>query len=286
MAPPFLDFPHARLPAGYAGSLKDPPGSPVRPRPAATLALLREAPDGLEVLLLKRSDSTRFIPGAFVFPGGRVDENDASAAISTFLGGPSPSEADTRLGISGGRPPGLAYWAAALRETFEEAGILVERGAAGFRAVPLDQEENDGRLRKELHGGRATFPEVLKAMGATLDGKRLAYIGHWKTPVQERYRYDTRFFGAEIPADCPAFPDGVEMVEALWITPTDALTRNRAGGFPMVFPTLMTLQALEPFRSPRSALEHLAGRKIPCLLPRVEAREDGVRLSLEAVGPV
>lgn len=286
MAPQSLDFPHARLPAGYAGSLKDAPESPVRPRPAATIALLREARDRMEVLLLKRSDSTRFIPGAFVFPGGRVDENDASAETFALLNGPSPSDADTRLGVAGGRLPGLAYWAAALRETFEEAGILVERGAAGFRAVPLDQKEKHGRLRKELHGGRATFPEVLEAMGATLDGKRVAYIGHWKTPVQERYRYDTRFFGAEIPADCPAFPDGVEMVEALWITPTDALTRNRAGGFPMVFPTLMTLQALEPYRSPRKALEHLAGREIPCLLPRVEAREDGVRMSLEAVDSV
>jgi len=240
----------------------------------------------MEVLLLRRSGSARFIPGAFVFPGGRVDENDASPEISPFLDGPSPSEADTRLGIVGGHLPGLAYWTAALRETFEEAGILVERGLTGCRAVPVSQQKGNGRLRRDLHGGKATFPQVLQAMGASLDGRRMAYIGHWRTPVQERYRYDTRFFGAEIQAGCPAFPDGVEMVEALWITPTEALTRNRAGSFPLVFPTLITLQSLAPFQSPRRALENLSERPVPCLLPRVEAREDGVRMVLETVSPL
>jgi len=240
----------------------------------------------MEVLLLRRSDSARFIPGAFVFPGGRVDENDASPEISPFLDAPRPSEADTRLGIVGGRLRGLAYWTAALRETFEEAGILVERGSPGYRAVPLSQQGETGRLRRDLHRGRVTFPDVLKAMGANLDGRRMAYIGHWRTPVQERYRYDTRFFGAEVAAGCPAFPDGVEMVEAMWITPTEALTRNRTGSFPMVFPTLVTLQSLQPFQSPRRALESLSEKPIPCLLPRVEAREDGVRMVPECVRPV
>jgi 8-oxo-dGTP pyrophosphatase MutT (NUDIX family) len=240
----------------------------------------------MEVVLLRRSNSTRFIPGAFVFPGGRVDEADTSTDLLALLEGPTPAEADDRLGIPGGHPPGLAYWAAALRETFEEAGILLAGGGGGCRAVPLDGKDPTGRLRRDLHEGNTSFPAVLEAMGATLDGKRVAYIGHWKTPVQERYRYDTRFFGAEITADCPVFPDGVEMVEALWMTPTEALSRNRRGDLPMVFPTLMTLQALEPFRSPREALRELARRDIPCLLPRVEVTEDGVRMVLETADPL
>jgi 8-oxo-dGTP pyrophosphatase MutT (NUDIX family) len=278
MKPASLLIPYERLPEGYARSLADPPDPPVEPKPAATLVLLREGSGSIEVLLLKRSDRTRFIPGAFVFPGGRVDEADSSPDVLPVLSGPSHPEADALLGIAGREGSGLAYWIAALRETFEEAGILVERGGKGARSVPLDGRKGEGALRAGLHEGRTSFPRVLEAMGAILDGGRVAYIGHWQTPAQEHFRYDTRFFGVEVPAGCRAFPDGVEMVEALWMTPTEALNRNCAGGFPMVFPTLMTLQALEPYRSPRKALEALAKGPIAGILPHVEALEHGVRM--------
>jgi hypothetical protein len=96
------------------------------------------------------------------------------------------------------------------------------------------------------------------------------------TPVQERQRYDARFFAAELPESCPVFPDGEEMLEAIWVTPSEALSLNREGTLPMVFPTLVTLEALMPFETPADALRELGGRKIPRLLPLVEESGNGV----------
>lgn len=275
-----------QLPPGYPRSIEvspDPPHPPVTPRPAATVALLRPGNRGMEVLLLRRNRRARFIPGAYVFPGGRVDDSDADPALRPLIAGPSPEDLDSRLGLSGGHPPGIAFWAAALREAFEETGILLESGGRGFRSVPKDGVGEESRLRRELHRGSVSFPEVLVRLGAVLSGDDTVYIGHWVTPVQERYRYDTRFFGAEVPEGCPAFPDGSELVEAVWITPSEALTRNREGTLPMVFPTLLTLQALTGFESPSQALLEMGRKEIRRLLPRVEGSREGVRMVLNSL---
>jgi len=237
----------------------------------------------MEILLLRRSRRARFIPGAYVFPGGRVDDADAASTVLPRLVGQSADDADSRLGLSGSHPPGIAFRVAALREAFEETGILLESGGEEFRSIPMNGGGEESRLRQELQGGRVTFPEVLARMGAVLSANSPTYIGHWVTPVQERYRYDTRFFGAEVQEGCPAFPDGNELVEAVWITPTEALARNREGTLPMVFPTLLTLQALTGFDSPSQALLEMGRRRIPRLLPRVEGSREGVRMILDSV---
>jgi len=277
-----LFVPFKQLPPGYAGTLGPPPDPPVTPKPAATLALLREGREGLEVLLLKRGNRTSFIPGAFVFPGGRVDADDTSPGVHAFLKGLSSAEADARLGITQGETPGPAFWATAIRETFEETGVLLEECVGGSRSVPMGEEEGYSRWREKLHSGEASFEAILGKMGASLGGGRVAYIGHWVTPVQERYRYDTRFFAAEASVACPVFVDGVEMVESVWVTPSAALAGNREGNFPMVFPTLVTLRSLEPFGTPAEALETLGKRKVPRRLPRVEETGDGVRMIVDA----
>jgi len=235
----------------------------------------------MEVLLLERNRRARFIPGAYVFPGGRVDDADSAAVLRPLLAGPNPGDADSRLGISGGHPPGIAFWVAALREAFEEAGVLLESGGEKFRFIPMDGEGEESRLRKELQQGTLTFGEVLTGMGSVLAADAATYIAHWVTPLQERYRYDTRFFGAEVPEGCPAFPDGSELVDAVWVTPSEALARNREGTLPMAFPTLMTLRALTLFDSPSQALRALGRKEIPRLLPRVEASPGGVRVTLD-----
>ena len=285
MNPTSLVVPFERLPPGYARTLGPPPDPPVTPRPAATLALLRKGCKGPEVLLLRRSHRTRFIPGAFVFPGGRVDEGDTSPQLQRLLEGLSPDEANARLGISDPSLPGVAFWIAALRETFEETGVVLGGGTNGVGSVSLEDQDRPGRLRRDLQEGVISFVDVLKELGVVLGLGGVSYFGHWVTPVQERYRYDTRFFAAEIPPDCPVFPDGVELVESLWLTPTEALDRNREGGLPLVFPTLFTLRALQPFKTPGEALEALGGEEIPRLLPRVEETEDGVRMVLEGLPP-
>jgi len=271
-----------RLPPGYSRSLADPPAVPVRPRPAATIALLRKGADGLEVLLLKRSARTRFIPGAYVFPGGRVEPEDASEGVIYRVTGLTAAEADGHLGTSGADLPGIAFFVAALRETFEETGILLGEDSGQCRSVKNGGEEDgEGRFRTGLRRGSMELPEVLDGLGARLGAGRVSYMAHWVTPVQERYRYDTRFFVAEVPRGCPAFPDGEELVEHLWVTPAEAMRRNEGGSLPMVFPTLFTLEALAAFRDPAEALLRMGGPHIPRLLPIVEDTPTGIRMTLQ-----
>jgi 8-oxo-dGTP pyrophosphatase MutT (NUDIX family) len=274
--PSSMLVPFHRLPSGYARSLRLARSGPATPRPAATLALLRMAERGMEVLLLQRSHRTRFIPGAYVFPGGRVDQKDAAPDLFERLDGPSLEAADARLDIRGTFPPGLAFWVAALRETFEETGVLLASGSAGYRFAPQDEKNDLGRLRGALHRGAIDFRTVVDTVGSKLAGTKISYIGHWVTPVQERQRYDARFFAAELPGSCPVFPDGEEMLKAIWMTPSQALSLNREGSLPMVFPTLVTLEALMTFETPADALRELGEREVPRLLPQVEESGSGV----------
>ena len=280
MSQPPVVLPINRLPRGYAGTLESPPETPVTPRPAATLALLRKCPEGLEVLLLKRSDRARFIPGAYVFPGGRVEESDASEDVSPFPGNPTQRQNGDWVGRTLEGPPASAFVVAALRETFEETGILLQRGEASCLSYPPSPRNEGTRLRHALHDGELSFRDVLDDLGVELASQQLTYIGHWVTPVQEKYRYDTRFFGAEVSAGCPAYPDGMELVESIWFTPHEALALNRDGRLPMVFPTIFTLQAMAPFSDPAEALRVLGTQEIPRRLPRVEKARDGIRMIL------
>ncbi len=270
-----------RLPPGYEKSLTRHRRPPATPSPAATLMLLRSGHRGLEVLLLKRGARTRFIPGAYVFPGGRVDPEDASPHHLAFVEKSSMKGAPALMEVTPGEPPPMAFVIAALRETFEETGILLDAASEIPRSVPMKGREPGSLMRQELHQGRLEFSSVLDRLEATLGVERITYVGHWTTPVQERYRYDTRFFASEVPSTCAAYPDGVEMVESLWLTPSEALDRNRQGLLPLVIPTMVTLESLAPFDSPGAAIQALGGREVTRLLPRVEVSDGGVSVSLE-----
>jgi 8-oxo-dGTP pyrophosphatase MutT (NUDIX family) len=190
------------------------------------------------------------------------------------------------LGPTGSGQPALAFWVAAMREAFEETGILLCRGEKGaddplLQGNPEGREEIMARARYRLLAGDMTFHQVLVELNATLDASALAYVGHWLTPECEPRRYETRFFLAEAPSDVRVTPHEKELVEALWITPGDALARNREGTLPLVLPTLFTLEQLEPFRSPREAMRQLKARPIPRRLPRPERTQGGVRFHLE-----
>ena len=267
-----------RLPPGYEKALRNPPDPPVKPRPAATLALLRKAPSGLEVLLLKRTPRARFIPGAYVFPGGRVDPTDGSAEVAALRSGHAGAGADPHTPDTSSDQVAAAHQVAALRETLEETGILVGGGPAGEGTWNLSSHGRENSILPALRSGALTFAQALERLGRPALPPSLPLIGHWVTPVQERYRYDTLFFGIQVPADCRAVPDGSELVEGIWLTPEEALDRNRAGGLPMVFPTLETLEALSAFSDPAEALTALSQREIPRLLPEVEETGDGIRM--------
>ncbi len=298
---PGLDpvVPYHRLPEGFLRLLDNPPDPPVIPQPSATLILLRNPSGGvvrgggLELLLLKRSPRSGFIPGAWVFPGGTVDVEDGDPRWLPYLQGLSPGRARERLhhGHShpASHPPPWAYWVAAIRETFEETGVLLwterrkgwptdPRERAG--EPPRVEEKHIALARSRLLKKEEGFLGILEGLGLDLDAGSLEYNGHWLTPECEPRRYETRFFVAEAKPDARVWPHESEMVDALWITPEEALARNRGGGFPLVFPTLFTLEELRRFSTPEEALDSFRDRPVPRRLPEPERAEGGVRFKL------
>ena len=261
---PFL-IPADRLPEGFARSIDSPSATPVEPVPAATVVLIRDGAAGLEALLLKRHRSSGFVPGAYVFPGGRVDAADADAAALERIGGlPTPLR------------PDAPYWLAAVREAFEETGVLIgHRAAAGSEVgARLDQ------WRERLLSDEATLGDMLRELDLRLDLRRMIELAHWITPVAEPRRYDTRFFLAAPLGGAEARIDEREMTDAAWLTPAEGLRRFRAGELPMVFPTVHTLETLSEFRTATQALEALRGARIETHLPRLVRRPGGIGIDL------
>jgi 8-oxo-dGTP pyrophosphatase MutT (NUDIX family) len=235
-------------------------------REAATVVLVRDADRGVEVFMLRRSHRLVFTPGAYVFPGGAVDPEDA--ALARYCAGRDDTSASRLLGIDGG---GLVYWVAAVRECFEECGVLFTRPPV--RGVPAGSAPAGGVP------GR-TLLEICRDEGALLDVGALHYFAHWLTPRSEVRRYNTRFFVAAVPpGQEPAHDDG-EAVEGLWLQPAEALARW-PGERQLIRPTRETLTALARFGSVAALLDALAAAEAaPAALPRMGADEAGVRVPL------
>ncbi|HEX7119378.1 MAG TPA: hypothetical protein VF212_11350 [Longimicrobiales bacterium] len=263
-------IPRDRLPEGFAERIDHPPSEPAPTRPAATVVLLRDGADGPEILLLRRHRSSGFVPGAFVFAGGRVDDADGD-----------PRLLDRVDGLDGRAEPAPAFWMAAVREAFEEAGVLLARDADG-RAVPdSGRDPALAEWREALLSERASLHELLEARELRLALGDVVYCAHWITPVAEPRRYDTRFFLARLPDGCDACIDEREMTEAVWITAADALARFRAARLPMVFPTVATIESLAPYRSVAEALDAFRGRPVEPVLPRLVRTAEGVTIVVD-----
>jgi len=277
------------LPRGFAQAIEEPPETPVTARPAATVMILRDATEGLEVLLLKRSRSVGFVPGAYVFPGGRVDPIDAAHVLLAQTHGLDREAAEDRLAPvnsaeaefpapvfrSGDQVPAIAYFTAALREAFEETGILLAHGPDGS-TPPHANSRLIRDARAALEDGSAELPGLLKQLGYRLDMAALAYVAHWVTPLVEPRRYDTRFFAAIVPPDSEVVVDSGEIVRSLWARPEDALAAHRRGELPMIFPTVRTIEDIRTFTTATEVLEHYRSQPIPRWMPRLELRPEGV----------
>jgi 8-oxo-dGTP pyrophosphatase MutT (NUDIX family) len=280
MTNPEFEIPADRLPPGFVDTLGEIPENPVPARPAATVVLLRGAPEGMEVLLLRRARSAGFVPGAYVFPGGRVDTDEVDPEVLQRLSGLTSEAASGRLALFVGDTPAVAYYLAALREAFEETGILV---AVDGRRQPVPSASSDAvlaKLQDALLAKRVTFGRVLHEAHARLDGTAVEYIAHWVTPIIEARRYDTRFFAAEVPPDTGFRLSPTEMTDGLWITPQRALDRQREGSMPMVFPTIKTLQALSECGTPSEAIQSFRAQKIRKILPKLVKTPTGIGMEL------
>jgi len=236
-------------------------------RDAATLVLLRDGAAGLETFMLKRGAGTAFVPGAHVFPGGAVDPADADPAVYARCDGLDDAAASARLGLP---RDGLAFWVAALRESFEEAGLMIATDAAG-EEPDWDEPGLQRRLaaaRSALHAGETTLAAILEAEDLRLPVIRLRYYGHWITPKGPPRRYSTRFFAALAPSRQNPAHDGVEAVAGDWVTPGHALRCYRRGELRMILPTEMQLQLLRRFPDSDSLLAELdAMKRVPTVAP-------------------
>src|SRR5262245_31315466 len=188
----------------------------VEARPAATVLLVRDGePSGVEVFVLRRTASAAFAAGMYVFPGGRVDHVDGAAELEPYCDGLDDATASARLGLEHG---GLAYWVAAVRECFEEAGVLLARRRDGG---PLVVDEAD---RKAVHAGELSMEELCRRDDLVLDLTGIRYIAHWVTPVGETARrFDTRFFLAAAPEEQEGVHDDAELVHSMWVRPGEAV---------------------------------------------------------------
>ncbi len=271
------------LPEGIAERIDDPPENPATPRPAATVVLMRDASEGVQILLLKRVHSAGFVPGAYVFPGGRVDGGDADPAVLDRTVGLTADGAAERMRLHDADPPAVAYYLAAVREAFEETCILVGRRTDG-QAVPTGAAAADVlEVRDRLLDEACSFAEALDDLGARIDDTAVEYIGHWITPIAEPRRYDARFFAATVAPDSEAAIHAAEMLEAIWITPAAALQRTREGSLPMVFPTIKTLEAMVDFATTADILDDFRGRRIPSVLPRLIRTSDGIGMRIPEI---
>lgn len=188
-------------------------------RPSATLVVVRDAADGPELLLLQRADKGDQNSGAWVFPGGLVDAADRHC--HPLCAGPDDAAASARLGVAAG---GLDFHIAAIRECFEEAGLLF---AVDDRDEVVNLEGDTGArlgaLRGPLHRGEREFADLCRESGLRLAADRLFYIGHWVTPLGLPKRFDTRFFLALLPVGQASRHDAVETLDQVWLRPALAL---------------------------------------------------------------
>lgn len=238
-------------------------------RPAATVILLRDAVSdpgsdssgGVEVWLLRRVKAMAFAAGASVFPGGRVDAVDGSGDVA--WAGADPARTAERFGceVSDAR----ASTVAAIRETFEETGVLLTR-------PPHDvvSDVDAGLLadrRRQVEAHEVAFTALLDELGLAVDADLIRPWAHWITPAAEPRRYDTFFYVAALPSGATAHAETTEAIEAGWITPAEALAEHARGERPMLPPTVVALREMIEFPSVDAVLEGSSGRSLAVVEP-------------------
>ncbi len=263
------------------GSDFDPSTVPIRP--AATVMLIRDraSSGALEVFMMRRTLQAVFAGGMYVFPGGRLDAVDGGSEMEAICDGLSDVEASALLQIDTG---GLAYWVAAIRECFEEAGVLLARTAATGEYVRFDDDNEAARFtadREWVHDGSLGMIELCAREGLRLATDRMFYTAHWITPAGEARRFDTRFFVARAPqAQEPLHDDG-ETIASAWLTPQEALDGERSGEYVMLPPTIASLRFLGQSATADEALAAAAQIGVPpMILPKLRGNSSNGDLDL------
>ena len=235
----------------------DKPSQIENPRPAATVVLTRHHKGDLQVYLLKRSPHSGFMPGNYVFPGGTVDPQDRGSEFWKAHVDMDSESISSRLGGGLTVDEAIAYGVAVIRETFEEAGVLLAH----------QSQRTQGDLEKVCYRRkRDTLPkswlrEWVSSEGWTLEFSRLSRWSHWITPVARSRRYDTRFFLTIMPPGQQCTSDNLETTHGIWISPEKGLRANLQGDIPLSPPTLVTLHELLKFHHMNTLEQDLQNRQ-------------------------
>ena len=240
----------------------------VAPRPAATVLLLRDGAGGLEVFMQVRHDAIDFASGALVFPGGRVDTGDHEIADRPELC-PGPEGIDAMA---------MALRVAAIRETFEECGILLARPRGCEALIPADRlRDIEASQRPALCQGEVRFADILDTEELVLATDLLVPFAHWITPATQAKRYDTHFFLATAREDQIGAHDGQEAVDSVWLTPAEARAAVARDRYKMVFPTHMNLGKLGRSGTVEAAMEAARRGPVITVQPVLVKSENGLR---------
>lgn len=242
-------------------------------RKAATVVLLRDAGPAPEIFMVVRHHQIDFASGALVFPGGSLDPADAGIAADAAFCAPCGVE-DTEL---------LAFRVAAIREAFEECGVLIARRAGESRLLPAAElAPIEARWRAGLNAGELSFADLLREERLVLATDAMIPYAHWITPEGMPKRFDTWFFLAVAPEDQLALHDGHEAVESVWLTAQQALDGAATGKYTVIFPTERNLWKLARHRTAQEAFAATRADTIVTVTPVLKKEEDGVYLHIPA----
>lgn len=235
--------------------------SAVQPiRPAATVIIVRDAAPSFEIFMLRRTSGAAFAGGMYVFPGGRVDGDDHLHKYDTWRVGPSDAQSAQQDALGA---EWRGYWIAGIRESFEEAGLLLAYGEDGS-LVTYDDAATHARFeayRGPLHGGKISLREICERENVRLAVDRIHFHNRFVTPLGRPRRFDTRFFIAEAPPGQTGQHDDKETVDSVWISPQEALARNDAQEFGLMGVTRKQLEDLAAHDTKASVLQAAAARQ-------------------------
>jgi 8-oxo-dGTP pyrophosphatase MutT (NUDIX family) len=245
---------------------------PADPVPAATILLLREGPNGYEVFMQKRYENPadRF-SGALIFPGGKVDAQDRDSALRDYSRVPAGID-DIHFTLR----------IAAIREAFEECGVLLARPRGESALVSAARLATLQTWRERLNASDATLAQFVREEELELACDQLVYFANWITPAVRMKRFDTHFYLAPAPHDHELQHDGYESTDSLWATPEAALAAGRENRFNILFPTRSNLEKLALSATLQTALDTAAASTIIAVTPQVEKRVDGIYVTIPA----
>jgi 8-oxo-dGTP pyrophosphatase MutT (NUDIX family) len=241
------------------------PKPPVETRLSATILLLRDGPEQLEVFMVERHHQIDFAEGALVFPGGKTETSDAESDLLAFCNGPESEASDeTTVRI------------AAIRETFEECGVLLARPRGLTDLVDGARLEAIAkRYRDPMQAGDIKILDMIRSEDLELAFDLLVPFAHWITPEFMPKRFDTHFFLVPAPPDQLAAHDGFESVDSLWTTIPRALELEKSGQRTIIFPTLENMKKLGRSNSVAEAIANARRDTIVTVLPKISKDPDG-----------